>query len=93
MLTPRNYAQTVDERNRLKTTREVASALGISRGAVLKWVVDGHLVPTLTTAGGHHRFDLDDVREQLREMNRKQREERERKREQRERKRQQQRDE
>jgi 23S rRNA G2445 N2-methylase RlmL len=54
---------------------------------VLKWAVEGHLVPTLTTAGGHHRWDLDDVREQIREMNRKQREERDRKREQRERER------
>jgi hypothetical protein len=36
--------------------------------AVLAWVRDGKLSPTLTTPGGHHRFDLDDVRRQLREL-------------------------
>jgi hypothetical protein len=84
MLTPRNYAHNV-EPDRLLTTGEVARALRISRGAVLKWAVEGYLVPTLTTAGGHHRWDLEDVREQIREMNRKQREEREQKRQQRKR--------
>jgi excisionase family DNA binding protein len=53
---------------RLLTTGEVARELGVSRAAVLSWVRDGKLTPTLTTPGGHHRFDLDDVRRQLREQ-------------------------
>ena len=79
------------EPDRLLTTGEVAKALRISRGAVLKWAVEGHLVPTLTTAGGHHRWDLDDVRRQIREMNEAQRKERDRKRDEREKERERQR--
>ena len=52
----------------LLTTGEVAKELGVSRAAVLAWVRDGKITPTLTTPGGHHRFDLDDVRRQLREL-------------------------
>ncbi len=59
-----NYGQNV----RLLTTGEVAKELGVSHAAVLAWVRDGKLSPTLTTPGGHHRFDLDDVRRQLREL-------------------------
>lgn len=53
---------------RLLTTGELAEELGVSRGAVLKWTVDGLLKPTFTTMGGHHRWDLDDVREQIRKQ-------------------------
>jgi len=42
--------------------------LRVVRAAVLSWVRDGKLTPTLTTPGGHHRFDLDDVQRQLREQ-------------------------
>jgi excisionase family DNA binding protein len=63
-LTTANYGRRV----RLLTTGEVARELGVSRAAVLSWVRDGKLTPTLTTPGGHHRFDLDDVRRQLREQ-------------------------
>ena len=40
--------------------------LSVAEGARL--IRDGKLSPTLTTPGGHHRFDLDDVRRQLREL-------------------------
>ncbi len=53
---------------RLLSTGEVARELGVSRAAVLSWVREGKITPTLTTPGGHHRFDLDDVRRQLREL-------------------------
>ena len=64
LISDANYGQNV----RLLTTGEVAKELGVSRAAVLAWVRDGKLSPTLTTPGGHHRFDLDDVRRQLREL-------------------------
>jgi excisionase family DNA binding protein len=53
---------------RLLSTGEVAKELGVSRASVLAWVRDGKITPTLTTPGGHHRFDLEDVRRQLREL-------------------------
>lgn len=49
----------------LVTTGALAKALGVSRAAVNRWVGTGLLVPDVTTPGGHHRWDLDRVREQL----------------------------
>lgn len=49
----------------LVTTGALAKALGVSRGAVNKWVGVGLLVPDVTTPGGHHRWDVERVREQL----------------------------
>jgi excisionase family DNA binding protein len=53
---------------RLLTTGELARELGVSRGAVVKWVRDGLIVPEFTTPGGHLRWDLEDVRRQVREL-------------------------
>ncbi|MGH8964787.1 MAG: MerR family DNA-binding transcriptional regulator [Actinomycetes bacterium] len=55
---------------RLLTTGELARELGVSRGAVLKWATaDPPLItPDFTTPGGHHRWDPDRVREQLRQQ-------------------------
>jgi excisionase family DNA binding protein len=50
------------------TTGELARELGVSRGAVLKWVRAGLITPEFTTPGGHHRWDVDKVREQLRKL-------------------------
>jgi excisionase family DNA binding protein len=58
------YGQSV----RLLTTGELARELGVSRGAVLKWANDGLITPAFTTPGGHLRWDLDDVRRQVREL-------------------------
>jgi hypothetical protein len=49
----------------LMTTGVLAKALGVSRAAVNRWVATGLLVPDVTTPGGHHRWDVDRVREQL----------------------------
>jgi excisionase family DNA binding protein len=53
---------------RLLSTGELARELGVSRGAVLKWANDGLIVPAFTTPGGHLRWDLEDVRRQVREL-------------------------
>ena len=53
---------------RLLTTGELARELGVSRGAVVKWARDGLIVPEFTTPGGHLRWDLEDVRRQVREL-------------------------
>lgn len=49
------------------TTGELARALGVSRGAVLKWAnADPPLItPVFSTPGNHHRWVLEQVREQL----------------------------
>ncbi|MGI5127267.1 MerR family DNA-binding transcriptional regulator [Pseudonocardia sp. CA-107938] len=49
----------------LVTTGQLAEELGVSRGAVNKWHREGLITPVLTTPGGHHRWDVDQVREQL----------------------------
>lgn len=53
---------------KLLATSEAARALGISGRSLSRWVQDGLITPALTTAGGHYRFDLDDLRRQLLEM-------------------------
>ena len=53
---------------RLLTTGELARELGVSRGAVLKWANDGLITPGFTTPGGHLRWNLEDVRRQVREL-------------------------
>jgi DNA-binding transcriptional MerR regulator len=49
----------------LVSTGELAKELGVSRGAVLKWVNRNMITPEFTTPGGHHRWDVDLVRAQL----------------------------
>jgi DNA-binding transcriptional MerR regulator len=50
----------------LVSTGDLAKALGVSRGAVIRWVNSGLITPDVTTPGGHHRWDVKRVREQLR---------------------------
>ena len=51
------------------TTGELAKALGVSRGAILKWTNAGIISPEFTTpVGRHHRWDLEKVKEQLRKL-------------------------
>ncbi|TVT17957.1 helix-turn-helix domain-containing protein [Amycolatopsis acidiphila] len=51
-------------------TADAAKAIGVDRRTLQRWVSQGRIEPTLTTAGGHHRWDIDDLKRQLREMNR-----------------------
>jgi excisionase family DNA binding protein len=53
---------------RLLTTGEVARELGLSPRSIARWAQAGQLKPTLVTPGGQYRWELEDVREQLRAM-------------------------
>lgn len=53
---------------RLLTTGELAQELSVSRSAILKWEQDGLITPEWTTPGGHHRWDAEKVRQELREQ-------------------------
>lgn len=55
----------------LVTTSELARALGLSLRSVQRYIATGHITPELTTPGGHHRWDVDKVREQFRKLRRK----------------------
>ncbi|MBW0114938.1 helix-turn-helix domain-containing protein [Pseudonocardia abyssalis] len=50
---------------RLLRTSEVATALGVDRSTVYRWMQAGVISPEVTTHGGQARFDLDTVRMQL----------------------------
>jgi predicted site-specific integrase-resolvase len=54
----------------LVPTADAAKAIGVDRRTLQRWVKEGRVAPTLTTAGGHHRWDIDDLKRQLREMKR-----------------------
>ncbi|QUH05397.1 helix-turn-helix domain-containing protein [Saccharopolyspora erythraea] len=53
---------------RLVTTGELARELGISPRTVARYVQAGLLEPTEITLGGHYRWDIDEVREQIRRL-------------------------
>jgi len=50
------------------TTGELARELGISPRTVARYVRSGLLAPTETTLGGHYRWDVEEVREQIRKL-------------------------
>lgn len=52
-------------RTKLLTTAQAASALGISRSTLARWANDGLVKPVYRTPGGQFRWDLDDLRRQL----------------------------
>jgi DNA-binding transcriptional MerR regulator len=54
-------------RPRLVTTGELADALGLHMRTIQRYRHDGLITPTIVTRGGHARWDIDQVVEQLRE--------------------------
>ncbi|HEX5120368.1 MAG TPA: MerR family transcriptional regulator [Pseudonocardiaceae bacterium] len=52
----------------LLSTGDAARELGIARSTLARWWADGLVTPALVTAGKHARWDLDDLREQLRNL-------------------------
>jgi excisionase family DNA binding protein len=50
------------------TTTEAARALGVSPRTLAGWAADGKVTPALQTAGGHYRWDVTELRQQLRDM-------------------------
>lgn len=60
-----DHAQMTDQKH--LTTTEAAQALGVGRTSLQRWVREYGLKPSVTTPGGHHRWDLEDLRRQLAE--------------------------
>jgi excisionase family DNA binding protein len=54
--------------DRLLTTGQLARELGLHARSIARWAQEGQLKPTLVTPGGQYRWELEDVREQLRQM-------------------------
>jgi excisionase family DNA binding protein len=50
----------------LLTTAEAAKALRVSLATLQRWVTAGTVTPTLRLPGGRFRWDLDDLKRQLR---------------------------
>lgn len=55
-------------RRKLLTSGELANELGVSQRTIARYAREGKLTPAEITLGGHYRWDLDDVRRQLREL-------------------------
>ncbi len=53
----------------LLSTGAAAAAIGVARTTLHRWWHEDHIVtPTLITAGGHARWDIEDLRRQLRAL-------------------------
>lgn len=52
-------------RSDLVTTGEAARALGVSTTTIHDWVKAGVITPASRTAGGHYRWNLDELRRQV----------------------------
>lgn len=55
---------------KLVPTADAAKAIGVDRRTLQRWVNEGLVTPDLTTPGGHHRWDVDRLREELRNIRR-----------------------
>jgi DNA-binding transcriptional MerR regulator len=56
---------------RLVTTSELARALSLSNRTIQRYRTLGVLVPELESPGGHARWDVEKVKQQLRDLRRK----------------------
>jgi DNA-binding transcriptional MerR regulator len=54
----------------LVTTAQAAAELGISRRTLARYVEQGLVTPELTLPSGHHRWNVNDLRRQLRDLRR-----------------------
>jgi DNA-binding transcriptional MerR regulator len=64
----RAAAYGADVGKRLITTAEAARELGVSRSTLGRYVRLGLLTPTRTLPSGHHRWDMEELERQLREL-------------------------
>jgi hypothetical protein len=51
----------------LVPTGDAAKAIGVNKRTLERWVQRGLVKPTILTPGGHGRWDVDDLKAQLRE--------------------------
>lgn len=54
----------------LVPTGDAAKALRVGHSTLARWWKEGTVTATLVTPGGHARWDVDDLREQLRALRR-----------------------
>jgi predicted site-specific integrase-resolvase len=50
----------------LVATGQAAKAIGVAHSTLARWWKDGYVTPALVTPGNHARWNVDDLREQLR---------------------------
>jgi predicted site-specific integrase-resolvase len=50
----------------LVPTGDAAKAIGVGHSTLARWWQEGAVTPTLVTPGGHARWNIEDLREQLR---------------------------
>lgn len=53
--------------SRLVPTGVAAKEIGVDRSTLVRWWQDGIVEPEIVTAGGHGRWDVEDLKRQLRE--------------------------
>jgi hypothetical protein len=51
--------------SKLVPTGRAAEAIGVDPSTLTRWVAAGQVTPAGKTAGGHYRWDVDDLRKQL----------------------------
>ena len=51
--------------SKLVPTGQAAEAIGVDPSTLTRWVAAGQVAPAGKTAGGHYRWDVDDLRKQL----------------------------
>jgi DNA-binding transcriptional MerR regulator len=56
---------TEDTRRPLVGTGEAAEQCGVARTTLARWAAEGLVTPAAQTAGGHLRWDLDQLKAQL----------------------------
>lgn len=49
------------------TTAQAAKAIGVDRRTLQRWAAEGQVKPALVTPGGHHRWDVEELKDQLRQ--------------------------
>lgn len=55
-------------RTNLISTGEAAKTIGVHATTLLRWWQDGKVIPAYVTPGKHARWDLDDLRDQLKQL-------------------------
>jgi excisionase family DNA binding protein len=61
--------------DRLKSTGEAARELGVPTRSLSRWAKEGRVTPAMVTPGGQYRFDVEDLRQQLKAENERRRRE------------------
>lgn len=51
-------------------TGVAAKAIGVAHSTLARWWAEGRVTPALVTPGGHARWHIEDLREQLRAQRR-----------------------